>query len=228
MPIKEIICLAYSRKMGGSCFAGIDTDSRQWIRAIGTHQNGALADNDCFMQDGTGKFVLPTVLDVIEIGFSAPAPTLAQPENWKISGSEWKKLRRAGILDADLLNRSLADDPELFRGYERYITKEDIDLRPPKSSLALVRPENLRWNPKRDVYRRNVYRGTFTVSGATYDLPLTDDRYAATLVAKSLTGGPIDASAVTLLTISLGDLYEKTGRYYKLIAGVVESGVISI
>jgi len=221
MPIKEIVCLAYSRKLGGSCFAGIDLATRKWIRAIGEHQNGALADNDCFMRDGTGRFALPDILDVIEIDFSAARPIPAQPENWKIAGSEWKKLRQAGMVERDLLVQCLVDDPELFRGYERYVTKQEVEARPPASSLALVRPERLSWSTKTDRYGRKGYKGTFTVSGATYDLPLTDDRHAAKLAAGTFAGGR-EAATETLLTISLGDLYEDTGRYYKLIAGVVE------
>jgi len=224
MPTKQVICLAYSRKLGGSCFAGIEVTTRQWIRAIGNHQNGALADNDCFMQDEAGRFILPNILDVIEIDFSAAQPIPAQPENWKIAGSEWKKLRQAGAEDRDLLDRSLARGPELIQGYERYVTKQEVEVRPPRSSLALVRPECLAWGPETDRYRRSRYRGRFTVSGATYDLPLTDDQYAAKLAA----GRPIDAASGVLLTISLSDLYQETGRYYKLIAGVVEQASIGI
>jgi hypothetical protein len=217
MPTKEIVCLAYSRKMGGSCFAGIDVNTRQWIRAIGSHQNGALADNDCFMRDDVGRYILPGILDVIQIDFLGAQPIPIQPENWKIAASEWRRVRQAGAADFDQIKRHITDDSELFRGYERYVTKQEIEARPPKSSLALVRPTSLCWNPITDRYRRRGYRGNFTVSGATYDLPLTDDRYAAKLAR-----GPVDQPAAPLLTISLGDLYEETGRYYKLIAGVVE------
>ena len=140
MPTKEIVCLAYSRKEGGSCLAGIDLATGKWIRALGNHAHGALADNDCLMRDRVGKFIMPTILDVLEIDFSGPQPGLAQPENWKISGMEFRWLRRASLAEMDVLRQSTVDHPELFRGYRHSITRDDVQLRPPRSSLALVRP----------------------------------------------------------------------------------------
>ncbi len=223
MPSKEIICLAYSRKDGGSCFAGIDLAARKWVRATGAHPNGALADNDCFMQDAAGKFVLPRILDVIEIDFSHADRSLHQPENWKISGAEFRLLRRAGADEFEMLRQTPVDDPELFRGYERLIAVEDLESRPPEYSLALVRPSTLRWHPELDGYRRKRFRGTFGISGATYSLPLTDDEFAARLSKQEDQEGTsrcVSTSNDLLLTISLGDLFH--GSYYKLIAGVVE------
>jgi hypothetical protein len=72
-----------------------------------------------------------------------------------------------------------------------------------------------------DRYGRSGYRGAFTLSGATNYLPLTDDSHAATLAAGGAAVGPSDENGVTLLTISLSDLYPDTSRYYKLIAGVI-------
>jgi hypothetical protein len=222
MPIKEVVCLAYSRKMGGSCFAGIELATGLWIRAVGKYANGALADIDCYMAVGNNPYVIPSLLDVIEIDFISAQPSLAQPENWKISGAEWKRLRRADTADIAIIKRSLADDPELFRGYERYVTKQDIELRPPQSSLTIVRPENLCWRERTGKHGRRGFKGTFTFSGETYELPLTDDQYEAKLRTAWINNGLADGTVDTLLTISLGDLDRDWGRHYKLIAGVLE------
>ncbi len=222
MAPKQLICLACSRKHGGYCFAGMELSTGLWIRPIGKHENGTLSMTDCCLASGNGTFQLPNLLDVIEIDFVAPEPSRAQSENWRISGAEWKRVRRPEVADLTILMRNITEDPELFRGYERYVSKRDIELRPPNCSLALVRPETLRWRPETDRYGHKRFRGTFTFSGMTYDLPLTDDVYAARLRGNATIDGLSDASIEILLTISLGDLYEDTGRYYKLIAGVVE------
>jgi hypothetical protein len=229
MPTKEIVCLAYSRKDGGRCLAGIDLATRRWIRAIGAYENGALADNDCFMLDEAGAFVLPRILDVIEINFLGAEPNRAQPENWKISGSQFKLLRPVGIAESTLLRQSLTDDPEIFRGYERSITRQEIESRPPNNSLALVRPSALRWRPEKDGYGRMRFRGTFDISGATYALPLTDDDYTSKLARQEepeWINGLSNTSTDLLLTISLGDLFHDC--HYKLIAGVFELPIAAI
>ena len=225
MPSKEIVCLAYSRKLGGRCFAGIELAACRWIRAIGRHANGALSDFDCHMVVGNDPYTIPKPLDVIRIDFVRPDPNLAQPENWITSGTEWQRIRRANAGDLSILRQSISDDPELFRGYDRYVSSQEVGARPPTCSLTLIRPTKLHWQAKKDQYGRDGFRGQFTVSGATYDLPLTCDEYASQLARNGesrLIDGLSDASREVLLTISLGDLFAETGRYYKLIAGVIE------
>jgi hypothetical protein len=231
MPSKDIVCLAYSRKLGGRCFAGIDIATGQWIRATGRHANGALSDFDCHMVVANDPYTIPKPLDVIRIDFDGPEPGLAQPENWKTSGTEWKKLRQANSADLGILRRSASDDPELFRGYERYVSSQDIQTRPPACSLALVRPSKLHWQAKKDQYGRDGFRGQLTVSGVPYDLPLTCDEYASRLARGDegkLIDGLADTSMEIFLAVSLGDLFAETGRYYKLIAGVIEIPQIGI
>lgn len=65
-------------------------------------------------------------------------------------------------------------------------------------------------------------KGVFTFSGATYELPLTDGQYEAKLPMDRTTKGMTNDGTDVLLTISLSDLDDDWGRYYKLIAGVIE------
>jgi hypothetical protein len=100
------------------------------------------------MSSGNGSYVLPNVLDVVGIEFLTAQPSQHQPENWRIAGTEWQWLRKANPADIEVSKRRLTDDPEMFRGYERYVTEEEVGLRPPESSLRLVKPESLWWKPK--------------------------------------------------------------------------------
>jgi hypothetical protein len=177
------------------------------------------------MRDADGRFSLPTILDVISIDFITAQPTPTQPENWKISGADWIRVGNAGHVEFQILKDHISTGPELFRGYERCVSSEEVQSRPHGCSLALVRPSALRWHPELNYYGRKRFRGEFCISGHTYDLPLTDDAYTATLLKKrdcELENGASDCSVDLALTISLGDLFAKTGCYHKLIAGVVE------
>jgi hypothetical protein len=221
----EVVCLAFSRKYGGSCFAGIDTATGKWMRAIGKYTNGALSDFDCHMTVGNDAYALPSPLDVIAMDIFSAEPKPAQPENWRTSSAPWEKLRVANVADVELLKHHILQDSKIFHSYDRCVAREEIEAHPLDGSLALVRPSALRWTPELDYYGRKRFRGEFTVSGHTYNLPLTDDSYATALAQKAedhLANGLADTSVELLLTISLGDLYVKTGCYHKLIAGVVE------
>lgn len=223
MPTKEVVCLAYSRKTGGNCFAGIELATGCWIRAIGEYANGALSDFDCHMVVGDNPYVIPRPLDVINIDFSGPEPRLAQPENWRVFKTQWQKVRPTSLADLQVVRRAVADDPELFRGYDRSVSSHEIELRPPDCSLTLIRPRRLSWHTDIDTHGRKRVRGTFAVSGANYDLPLTDDAHAARLKLQESSkwnNGLWNPLIDLLLTISLGDLYH--GSHYKLIAGVIE------
>jgi hypothetical protein len=225
MPTKEVVCLAFSRKHGGSCFAGIETETGSWIRATGMYANGALSDFDWHMDSVGETYATPSPLDVIEIDFIGPEPKPARPENWQISTAHWKKTRVANAADAHILRHKIIRDAKIFHTYDRCVSSREIEAQPLDCSLSLVRPSALHWTPELDYYGRKRFRGEFTVSGHTYNLPLTDDGYATALAHKAedhLANGLADPSVDLLLTISLGDLSVKAGCYHKLIAGVVE------
>jgi hypothetical protein len=195
--------------------------SGNWIRPINGAGNGALSMAQCCVPKSFDTFREPILLDILEIEFIEARPKTAQPENWLISNKSWKTIGNASDSYVDFIKQHVADDPELFRGYERFVSKHEIETRPPECSLVLVSPKNLHWTVERDQYGRRRISGRFTVCGATYVLPLTDDLYAekfGDLTMHETVAHTARFSGETLLTISLGDLYEVTGRYYKLIA----------
>lgn len=136
-----------------------------------------------------------------------------------IGNAEWQFLGRATKADLD---RYISADPELFRGYERFVSADDLAARPPEYSLALVMPQRLSWYARISPRGKRQIIGTFSITGQSYTLPLTDEIYE-----KCLEDMPLgatrwhDPAVPVLLTISLGDLYKTTDRYYKLIAGVI-------
>jgi len=219
MPLKRILCLAFSRREGGHCFAGIDIVTGTWIRPISKSGRGGLYYHECLVRQLDNKFVEPRVLDVIELNLVSPEPKLGQPENWLLGEGQWTVVGRSTLQG---LSASISAEPELFRGYERFVDASEIANRPPIYSLVLVRPENLAWYAEPNRYGKKRMVGIFSIYGSTYSLPLTDDAYAHTLDdIKLFERRSHDPSIPILFTLSLGDVWAETHRHYKLIAGVV-------
>lgn len=219
MAYRRVLCLAFSRREGGKCFAGIDLGSGRWVRPVNSPSVGALYDHQCFAQTQAGQLSDPRVLDILEIDLSVPSPKPCQPENWLIGKESWRLVGRCKVSD---LSAHIVCDPELIRGYDRFVSAEEIEARPPQNSLVVVAPENLKWFVEKDRYGRRRLRGRFSICGASYDLPLTDHAYEKELRDVTLfTSRNHDTSVPILLTISLSDVLKETGRHYKLIAGVI-------
>jgi hypothetical protein len=221
---KRILCLAFSRKIGGHCVAGVDVLSGKWIRPVSRAAHGTLTYNQCLILSETGVYREPRLLDVLELDLAEPAPKIAQPENWIVTDAIWKV--SAGVTNTvEFLESIAVSDPEIFRGHARSVTSSELELRPPSCSLMLIEPESLFWTASKDRYGRRRMDGTFSISGSTYKLPLTDDVYESRL-AQVRENQTVPHQEISLnrvfLTISLGDFFEETGRHYKLIAGVVE------
>src|SRR5881227_3950277 len=104
MPVFDILCLAASHKMRGTCFAGLRTDGGGWIRPCASTEWGELYPSHYRLPDGDA----PRVLDVIRIEFEDPQPVPHQPENWLIADAPWQLIHRGLPEDlAPLLAASL-------------------------------------------------------------------------------------------------------------------------
>jgi hypothetical protein len=220
MAYRRVLCLAFSRRDGGNCFAGIDLMTGKWIRPVISPTSGALSDPQCIATTPSGEYRVPALLDIVDVDFLGPSPKIGQPENWIMGREPWRIVARSSVMDA---SRFLADDPELFRGYGRFVEAAEVQARPPQSSLALVCPQHLVWlvrpNPRSN-HKQII--GTFSITGQSYSLPLTDPVYE-----KHFRDVPLnerrfhDPQIPVMLTLSLGDVMETTMRHYKLIAGVI-------
>jgi hypothetical protein len=218
MPTKQILCLAFSRREGGHCFAGIELVGGAWVRPVNGSNQDALHYYQCLATDADGHAREPRVLDIVEMNLLSPSPKPAQPENWLVGHEPWRLIGRAA--SADLL-RHITDDPELFRGYDRFVPVAEIESRPPQESLRLVSPQNLNWFAELK-YGKRRFRGRFSVCGSSYDLPLTDEAYEKELADIELyKGRPQNLADPVLLALSLSDVWAEQMRHYKLIAGVI-------
>ena len=92
--VKQILCLANSRKYGGRCIVGKEIRPDRtlaWVRPVSDTEKGEVMPDDIRYEDDS----LPQLMDVIEVPLSEPRPLPYQPENWLMASGAWRKDRVA-------------------------------------------------------------------------------------------------------------------------------------
>jgi hypothetical protein len=223
VPIKRIVCLANSRKLGGRCIAGrerIGTQAGAWIRPVSARPHEEVSEHERQYVDGSD----PKVLDVVDVPLIAARPRTYQQENWLLDPQAYW-VRQGRVAWHDLGN--LADAPAvLWRfGFSTYHGTHDrlpVDqaetlttslhlLRTDGITLSVFAPGAAFGDPKRKVY------GRFRHAGTDYRLRVTDPVYERAYLAQSDGDHRLGDC---FLTVSLGEPFE--GFCYKLVAAIIE------
>ena len=222
MQTLEFICLANSRKLGGSCVAGIRTDTGAWIRPVSSSAHGELSP----AQQRMGNDEEPRLFDLVRVQFTKPVPSYSQPENWLISDIPWDLVNRpAPSALSDLLMAAVCPDRFLFGSISDRVAGATLAANPATSSLTLIRPQRLRWFT--DSYmRKKKARAQFYIGDSYYNLGVTDPSFEPKL--KSLADGYHEPVEVGLrnndgvaFTISLSEPADFDQNCYKLVAAVL-------
>ncbi len=223
MPItKRLVCLANSRKPGGTCVAGkvVDQATSPWIRPVSGRPDAAVAPQERCYEDGSE----PQVLDIIDVPLKHHEPKAFQSENWRLDPARrWTRVDRLRWTDVS----KLADDPSSLwinssstsNGlFDRVALAEAEEL---DNSLYLLRLESLKLRvfapraafnePKRRV------QAVFTHHNTEYRIWVTD-----TLVEEQYLAEADGTYAIgpCFVTVSLGAPYED-GYCYKLVAAII-------
>ena len=229
----QFLCLAASRRDGGSCIAGIDLASRKWIRPVNRRTQGAFADHELIvLEAGTEKrrFIAP--LDILRLTLDGPAGENGQPENWTMKPKPYEDpyvvIRRLngqeiiGELE-DCLDRG----DRLLHTYTDSVTESDVRSRPLTHSLALIEPDRLHWrvSENRKFSNKPQIRADFYFSRAPYSLVVTDPNWEARCRPLGLGRHPHSklesaSGERVLLTVSLAAI-PLHGCHYKLVAAVI-------
>jgi hypothetical protein len=207
----EMVCLANSFKPGGRCIAGVcqTSDGWHWVRPVSRRPSGSLNTSERSFENGTE----PVLLDVIAIPLAESCPSFVQPENSFLGEGQWRLVEHIqGASAVNLLQRITSSSTLLFGGAEHFAEADELRLRPAGASLALVRPESVDWYDTTKVSGGAQTRARFHLGENAYDLPMTDPEFQPT--SGSTSESPY-------LTVSLGDVYERTDRCYKIVAGVI-------
>lgn len=183
-------------------------DDGSWVRPVSDTKDGELTAGQCTMD--VGRQVAP--LDVVRVYLDSPAPRPHQPEDWLISGRQWRLQGRLAVSEAKkiLEQASEVHMSGIFGNAADRVSWRDISSRSSsgmESSLTLVRataPE-FTWGSK-----RQQKRAVFDHAGVTYDLAMTFEARP-----------PVGQSASKwYFTISLGEPFH--GYCFKLVAGAIE------
>jgi hypothetical protein len=229
--VKELICLANSRKHSGRCVAGIEVagdGSARWIRPVSDREGREVSASERRCQDGSD----PRVLDVISVPVLRPSPDRFHTEDWLLDarpGRSWERIGRVGWRDLVTLEQSFdslwINELSTYHGLNNRMSAEQADSQ--EDSLRLIRVDGLTLrvhapgaafdSPERVVDAR------FQYAGSRYAFRVTDPLYRAGYLAKP---DGVYELGESFLTVSLSELYE--GYSYKLVAAVIERAKVEV
>ena len=229
--IKSVVCLAYSRKYSGRCFAGIevlgsdgDGEPGELVRPISLGKNGELKEEECCYHNGGH----PNVLDWINIPLISSSPTGHQSENWLLDSSQrWEKvgsIKKWSLLTAIPIAESLWESGwSSTQGTNNMIPEWKVEGI--NTSLAWIKIPKMVLSVRDDEYsesgRRRLY-GSFSFDATDYKLSVTDPECESRWFREGNGDYLIEES---FLTISLTQPFK--GNCYKVIAAVIEKDQIS-
>jgi hypothetical protein len=160
-----LVCLANSRKgEGGLCFAGVDPETHNWLRPIGSGWLGAVQQSEQILADGS----IAGLLDVVAVPLLGPTPEVGQPENWELASGQWERVGTLGRDEARELLERLATDEPVFGNRGKAVHVDAIpDL---EESLAVIAPDHVTWR----VDASSHVRAFFEHAGRELELAVTD------------------------------------------------------
>lgn len=217
MELKTIVCLANSYKPDGRCIAGVDVDTRQWIRPVSGPPSGSVPEQ--VLSNGAAL----QVLDAVTIGLIEPAQYEYQTENWLLDPghSPWQKVGQASSETLAALEEhpdSLwTNNDETQTGVNDLVSPEDASSL--ETSLTFIRVDNVDLQVFHD-YGKTKMLARFHHAGTQYALKVTDPQYWESY-GQSL---GVHHLGESFLTVSLALPYR--GYSSKLVAAIIEKAKV--
>lgn len=214
---KDIILASRSKKHNNYCIAGIDCETKEWIRIVSEDESihEAIRPEDIAYACGT----IPKILDKIKIKCTYSKPSFHQPENYVLDPSfRWVKLGRA-TLNETVHHKNREIREHIFydnhKGVRPTLIQEVLEHE--RYSLTFVEVINPLIIVENSFGNRKV-KMNFQFNGKWYNyLTVTDLDFEREYLELGL--GYYKYSGKLLLVISLGELYEN--YYWKLISTVI-------
>lgn len=217
--LREILCLANSRKHGAYCFAGIDSSTGEWIRPVSELEDGRVERNT-LMIDGR----MPSLGDIVEIPLAQKGPDYGfERENLSILPGKW---RFTGTINTDKLLSHCSNDRTILHNSENFVTVQYLQSLPfeKRRTLQLVEAfEFEAFSTGLSAQGGHKWSGSFVSPlGERLTARITDP-----VLTESLERGYIPGTHC-VVTVSLSMPFRREGWQsdedpcWKLIAGVVE------
>ena len=179
-------------------------------------------------------------LDIVRLRLGEPVGTKAQPENWELlppkesKGSYDLLSCFDGRKHSEMLWKLIQPSESfslIFGTENNKVHHEAIEKETLSHSLLLIHPKNLSWVRTTDFNNNPRIEGHFGFGkrNIRYFLPVTDVDWKYSLLQATERTTQLDsdespgmnAESEIVLTISLGENFDKTNSHYKLIAGVL-------
>jgi hypothetical protein len=228
MTIKQIICLANSKKLSGRCIAGRELlagTPGQWIRPVSARPSEEVSEWERRYNNG----VNPQVLDVINIPLIKATPHSCQTENWLLNSREpWVKVGQATWQNLQALEERpqvlFVNVDSTYHGENDQIPSAIADTLP--CSLHLIRASNLSirvFTPEDRYGNKRKVQARFQYNGFRYALLVTDPAIEAIYLAQDDGDYPLGEN---LLCVSLTMPFTKSSGEicrYKVVAAIFQN-----
>lgn len=230
MEYRRILVLANSEKKGGKCVAGrlmvpVGTTEQfeEWLRPISHAAEGELQPQHMRLEGG--GVIEP--LDAVDVPIEEHAGDLVHPEDWRVSGDEWKF---AETCPASILTELLEEPASLWlqAGVPAdRVTTEFLLATPNHQSLYLIRPKNLRlryWREYNSFAGRTQKktRASFSYRDVRYELAFTDPvakaRYCQDYPAEDKPAKEIVPQCENGCVLCVSLTPALNGMHYKIVA----------
>jgi hypothetical protein len=205
----EVICLANSYKHHGRCFAGIDLQSKKWVRPI-CRTGGAIPTEDQVINISNIN-----ILDVVDLPIDGEKSTGHELENFYYRREPWRIIRRSTV--AEIIGH--CDGEILHPEFGKSIDYDYLEQRTPVKSLQIIEVKHLQClQDHKHKWRGIIQDSHYHLQGAK--LSITDP-----IALNKLQSGQ-SISPHCLLTLSFSQPWHPDGetgfKCYRLIAGVIE------
>lgn len=220
---KTLLCLANSRRPGGTCFAGKELVGGKfsgWIRPINTANNGAISRRDRLYEDQSHA----SLLDSVVVTLQGHKPHLHHREDHQIKSDEyWRKTGRATWQDVvkatDVVSGELwVNEDSSWHGQNDKVSEASAAKL--TGSLYLIEPTNLdlvvAWESAYRGGKVRRVRADFSYNGTPYNFVVTDEPVEKAYFTKG--DGTYRIKDVRLC-ISLAEVLR--GSATKLVAAVI-------
>ncbi len=232
MKESRFLCLAVSRRDGGKCIAGIDIDSRKWVRPVDANSHGAVNSSQAVVSEGGNQVRWLSALDIVHLPLGNYVGTAIQPENWELLPAKDRKayelMRRFDLRqDMKILTGVLEKCGPLLHSYGDSIPVPALGAWKLDHSLSLVEPDDLYWTvtPKLKNPTQLQVRASFNFDGDLYSISVTDPAWETR--CRRMGEGRHKNTAVAdptkpriLLVVSLGG-EPFNSQHYKFVASVL-------
>ena len=218
--IKEIVCLANSRKYSGRCVAGKELLGDQigrWVRPVSNCETGELSIKETICENGKS----PELLDVIAIPLSRHDPHSYQTENHIVDKGLWIRKQQLPLSFlpklCDQVDSLWINGYHSRNGLNDRIPEETVKERV-RSSLLFIKPDKASITVEEGPNLLKRVRSRFRFAGEEYWLSVTDPVIENRYFGEETGQYPINKKDI-YFTVSIGEPYE--GYCYKLVAGII-------